>query len=281
MIQYTIWTENYAELFQIKLNKLLEDPDHSCGTWQSSSLEFIKCFKCTLNKDEQEGVLKNIVNLVGDVIQEGILKKFVKRYLRYNKELSWSEKKEVERLFMYNSYMSREEGVSYIAYYVLYAPLFKELETYKEVNIDGWISFRTQKYKVILEDMMEQVLYDYKMQKDYIQFMNFLLETKLMQQAKENVIHLVPEEEGEIILFDETMKNRTDEYIKQYCSELTEKETKIEDKVLHILVSVCPKKITIHQGSHHLNPSFLDTLRVLFKDQLTFCQGCKICEKSV
>ena len=281
MIQYRVWTENYVELFQIKLNKLLEDPDSICGSWQCDSLNSVKCFRCTVSKNEQDTVLKKIVNLVGDVIQEGVLKKFAKRYLRKNKELSREEKKEVEKLFMYNSYSSREEGVSYIAYYVLYTPLLKELERYKEVNIDGWIAFRTQKYKVILEDVMEQIIYDYKMQKDYIQFINFLLDTKSMQQAKEEVIHLIPKEDGEILLLDEGMKNRTKAYIQQYCGELKDEKMKIEDKVLHILVCVSPKKIIIHKERENLNPHFLETLKALFKEQLSYCEGCENCQDPV
>lgn len=39
MIQYRIWTENYAELFQIKLDRLLESPDSICGSWQCDSLD--------------------------------------------------------------------------------------------------------------------------------------------------------------------------------------------------------------------------------------------------
>ena len=281
MIQYRVWTENYVELFQIKLNKLLEDPDSICGSWQCSSLDSVKCFKCTVNKNEQDTVLKNIVNLAGDVIQEGVLKKFAKYYLKKDKELSREEKKEVEKLFMHNSYSSKEEGVSYIAYYVIYTPLLKELERYKEVNIDGWIAFRTQKYKIILEDIIEQIIYDYKMQKDYIQFINFLLDTKSMQQAKEEVIHLIPREAGEIVLLDQGMKNITKAYIQQYCSELKDEKMKIEDKVLHILVCVSPKKIIIHKESKNLNPHFLETLKVLFKEQLSYCEGCENCQDPV
>ena len=61
------------------------------------------------------------------------------------------------------------------------------------------MAFRTQKYKVILEDVIEQTIYDYEMQKDYIQFINFLLDTKSMQEAKEEVMHLIPKEEGDIL----------------------------------------------------------------------------------
>lgn len=82
MIQYRVWTENYAELFQTKLKRLLESPDSICGSWQCESLDTIKCFRCSVRKKEKDEVLKNIASLVGDVIQEGILKKFARNYLK-------------------------------------------------------------------------------------------------------------------------------------------------------------------------------------------------------
>jgi len=278
MIQYRIWTENYAELFQIKLDRLLESPDSICGSWQCDSLDTIKCFRCAANKKEKDEVLKNIANLVGDVIQEGVLKKFARSYLKSYKGLNREEKKEVEKLFIHNNYIAKEEGVSYIAYYVIYTPLIKELERYKEVNIDGWMAFRTQKYKVILEDVIEQTIYDYEMQKDYIQFINFLLDTKSMQEAKEEVMHLIPKEEGDILLLDEYMQDRTKAYMQQYCNELEDEKMQIEDKVLHILICVSPKKVIIHKDIKGLNPHFLDTLKALFKEQLSYCDGCENCQ---
>lgn len=146
------------------------------------------------------------------------------------------------------------------------------------MNIDGWMAFRTQKYKVILEDVIEQTIYDYEMQKDYIQFINFLLDTKSMQEAKEEVMHLIPKEEGDILLLDEYMQDRTKAYMQQYCNELEDEKMQIEDKVLHILICVSPKKVIIHKDIKDLNPHFLDTLKALFKEQLSYCDGCENCQ---
>ncbi len=140
------------------------------------------------------------------------------------------------------------------------------------------MAFRTQKYKVILEDVIEQTIYDYEMQKDYIQFINFLLDTKSMQEAKEEVMHLIPKEEGDILLLDEYMQDRTKAYMQQYCNELEDEKMQIEDKVLHILICVSPKKVIIHKDIKGLNPHFLDTLKALFKEQLSYCDGCENCQ---
>lgn len=281
MIQYRVWTENYAELFQTRLPNKEEDLENTYGHWQEDTSGYTKCFVCTVTKKEREDVLKLITSMVGDVIQESILKKFVKTYLNNYKGLGREEKKEVEKIFIHSNYLAKEEGVSYIAYYVIYTPLIKELEKYKQVNIDGWINFRTQKYKTILEDVIEQTIYDYEMQKDYIQFINFLLDTKAMQESTEYVIHLIPKRDGEIILLNEQMENQTQKYIDAYCEELDEEALKIEDKILHILICISPERVVIHEDIHNINPQFLETIKVLFKDQVTYCEGCKACNQTM
>lgn len=278
MIQYRIWTEKYAELFQTKLDDHINDLSDKYGKWQRSDQEAIKCFKYTVVKKEREEALKSIANIVGDVIQEQIIKQFAKKYLKTYKGLKKTEKKEIEALFIHNNYMAKEEGVSYISYYVIYTPLMKELEKYKAVNIDGWINFRTQKYKTILEDVLEQTIYDYEMQKDYIQFINFLIDTKSMQESKELVIHLIPNKNGEISLLNEQKEDQTQKFIRLYCEELEEENLKIEDKVLHILINIAPQKVIIHKNIQDFNPQFLETIKVLFKEQIAYCSGCKVCK---
>lgn len=278
MIQYRIWTEKHAELFQTKLDNMKQDLESTYGSWQKNEGSYTNCFICTITKKERDELLKVVASIIGDIIQEDVLKKFAKAYLNNYKGLRREEKKEVERLFIHSNYIAKEEGVSYIAYYVIYTPLIKELQRYKQVNIDGWINFRTQKYKTILEDVIEQTIYDFEMQKDYIQFINFLLETKAMQETKEQTIHLIPKINGEIILLDEQKENQTQKYINVYCEELDEQALKVEDKILHILISISPEKLVIHEAVSKLNPQFLETIKALFKDQITYCTGCKACK---
>ncbi|MEG0388176.1 MAG: sporulation protein YtxC, partial [Niameybacter sp.] len=211
--------------------------------------------------------------------QEEILKDFAKSYLKGRKDLIRKEKEEIEKFFIHNNYITKEEGVSYISYYVIYTPIYKELEKYKVLNIDGWITFRSQKYKIILQDVMEQTIYDYEMQKDYVQFINFLIQMKSMQEEQTELVHLVPQGNGDILLFDEQKKEQTDYWLKLYCEELEDDKLTIEDKVLHTLIELAPQKIKLHDCQDYLNKPFLETLKILFKDQLQYCKGCEICHK--
>lgn len=281
MIQYKIWTQKYGEPFKTKLNHLLSQSKLSKDNWDEENLSNIYCFKCTPSKKEKEQALNNIVSLIGDFIQEEVLTEFAKSYLKTRKDLDRSKKREIEKLFIHNNYITKEEGVSYIAYYVIYTPILKELEKYKQINIDGWITFRTQKYKIILEDVIEQTIYDYEMQKDYIQFINFLLQVKAMQEEQVELVHLIPQFNGDILLYDQDEKEQTKDWMEVLCEEIEDEKLTTEDKVFHILISLAPKKIILHDHYNKLNEQFLQTLKNLFFNQIDYCAGCKICQKGL
>ncbi|MEG0711326.1 MAG: sporulation protein YtxC, partial [Niameybacter sp.] len=208
MIQYKIWTQKYGEPFKTKIESDVERTKLQGERWELEHLVNIDGFKFTPNKKEQDQSLNNLATFVGDFIQEEILKDFAKSYLKGRKDLIRKEKEEIEKFFIHNNYITKEEGVSYISYYVIYTPIYKELEKYKVLNIDGWITFRSQKYKIILQDVMEQTIYDYEMQKDYVQFINFLIQMKSMQEEQTELVHLVPQGNGDILLFDEQKKEQ-------------------------------------------------------------------------
>lgn len=281
MIQYKIWTQKYGEPFKTKLNHLLAQSKFPKEHWEEDNLSNIYCFKCKPNKKEREETLNNIVSLIGDFIQEEVLKEFAKSYLKRRKDLNTVQKKEIEKLFIHNNYIEKEEGVSYIAYYVIYTPILKELEKYRQVNIDGWITFRTEKYKVILEDVIEQTIYDYEMQKDYIQFINFLLQVKSMQEESVELVHLIPQSDGDIRLYDANQNEHTKDWLDVLCEEIEDERLTIEDKIFHALISLAPKKIILHDHYNQLNEQFLQTLKNLFYHELNCCEGCEICQKGL
>ncbi|MDA3734155.1 sporulation protein YtxC [Niameybacter massiliensis] len=281
MIQYKVWTQKYGEPFKTKLESALIEQKFQGEKWEEDHFAHIDSFKFTPNKKDKEQSLNNMVTLIGDFIQEELLKGFAKTYLRARKDLDKMEKREIEKLFIHNNYIAKEDGVSYISYYVIYTPIYKELEKYKEINIDGWITFRSEKYKVILEDVIEQTIYDYEMQKDYIQFINFLLQMKGLQEEQIELVHLVPRQDGTILLFDEEEKDQTDYWTKLYCEDLEDEALTIEDRVLHMLITLSPKEIVLHDFYEKLNKPFLETLKTLFRDQLICCKGCEFCQKQL
>lgn len=279
MIEYDIVTQKYADNIDLKLvcldkqRKLesggiekLERADHYCYRWKG-------------NKKEQQDALEYMANIISDIVQEKVIAKFAKDYLCKHPELEQEERLALRELFILNNYIAKEDGVSYISYYVVYIPILKELEKEHKINIDGWIEFRTQKYKVILKDVLEQTIYDYKTQKEYLECISVLLESRRLQEMVEEILHLVPGTNGKMQILNSDRKEMTAEYIQKYCQDLIgEGDVTEEDLLMNIFISVSPRTIYIHQKKKFDKPQFIETLEVIFEGQIKYCVGCKDCQ---
>jgi len=74
------------------------------------------------------------------------------------------------------------------------------------------------------------------------------------------------------------MQEVTQSYMEQYCKELLTDETlNKEDLIMNILITVCPRRIIIHQKEKAKHPEFIKTLEGIFGTNIKYCKGCKYC----
>jgi len=223
---------------------------------------------------------EGLAHVMSDIIQEQVILKVCKHYLKNREDLSVMERREITDAFMRNNYLSRQEGFSYITYYLLYLPIYKEIKEKETLNIEGWLLFRLDKYKIILRDILEQFIEDYMAKKEVVSFIKLMREASLLAVPLEEIIHVVYRIEGKVQIYDKKLKNVTGHYIKKYCKELLLDSTLTrEDLLLHVLITICPKKVIIHKTEHMRTKQFLNTLEIIFEENITYCTGCELCEK--
>ena len=279
MIAFKLITQLCREKVEEKINEVidmqqLEKKQYKC---KEEAERIVFTFEC--NKRERDATLQVIANIASNTVQERVLDRFATKELRKHKELSKEEKEAIKELFVVSNYMAKEEGVSYISYYVIYMPILKELEKHQQLNIDGWIQFRMQKYQSILQDILEQTIDDYLMQKEYLEYISFVIESKRMQEDVDEKMHLVPTISGEFSLLNANYEDVTKAYIKRYCMEfLADDEVKLEDLLLHIFITVPPKQLVIHRKLEFQNRKFIGTLEILFDGHMSYCSGCSCCQ---
>lgn len=229
---------------------------------------------------EKEQCDETIAQILSDMVQKQAISHVCKHYLEKQEELSVGEQSEITESFMTNNYLSRQEGFSYITYYLIYLPILEELKQNAAVNIEGWLRFRTQKYKILLRDLLEQFIADYAMKKDVITFIKILREVSTLSVPLEEVLHLVYDEEDNLQLYNKKMKNVTAYYMKKYCRDLLIDSTlSKEDFIMNILITVCPKSLVVHQKERAKKPQFLKTLEVIFDMNIKYCKVCSYCSQ--
>ncbi|OON95831.1 MAG: hypothetical protein ATN32_06890 [Candidatus Epulonipiscium fishelsonii] len=217
--------------------------------------------------------LKMLVEIICDVIQEKIGNSFTNKYLARHYELTKEEKAEIKLIFLESACIKKTEGASYVSHYLLYLPILEFLENNFYFDIDGWINFRTKKYKLILGDILEQTIYDFDINRNYLQFLYFLREIQFVQELGEDFIHLIFNANSiELYNYD---KERLD--INELFIEFDEEIIFEEDLIMNLLINLCPKTIILHDKNVYKNQSFVATLEEIFEDQIGYCLDCNTC----
>lgn len=229
-------------------------------------------------KGSKELCDEQIAHIMSDIVQKQAIIKVCEAYLKEKEGLSFEEKKEIGEAFLNNNYLSRQEGFSYITYYLLYVPILNEIKDKQGFNIDGWIDFRINKYLVLLRDLLEQFLADYLSKKDVVSFIRLMREASYLAVPLEEIIHVVFSKEGKIMLFDEKHQNVTGHYVKKYCKELLLDSTLTrEDYLLHVIITISPRKLVIHHKERMKDKKFINTLEIIFEDNVIYCTACDFC----
>ena len=272
MKEYKVVTQKYGQKIDKKLAKIsgskIKHLDYTSYRWECA------------NEKEKEEILPKIVQILGDLVQACVIKKVCSNYMKELSDLTKVDKKKIEASFITNNFMAREEGVSYISYYLIYVPLLHMLEEEERINIDGWIYFRTQRYRVILRDLLEEAVYQYRVQKEYLECIHLLVESReeLCCEERLEVIHIIFNKDGQLKLCDGEMRDQTEEYKVAYCSELKGVDSSLEDLLLNLLIHASPKVICIHKREYMPNAYFLDTLERVFEREIHYCKGCPYCQ---
>lgn len=280
MKYYTLITGKYSEAFEKYVTNSATHPFDFINKWEKKEKDATRYFTYAYNRKDKEYAREKIAHIVSYIVQEAVLKRFATSYLKNRFDLTRREREEIEKLILLNHYMDQEEGASYLSYYLIYTPIFKDLEIYKTINIEGWVTFKTKQYKMILKDILEQTVYDYMTQKDYFAFILMLRENQKIQHALISEIHLLVMPKGEIKVLNQKKEDKTAFYKKEYCKEMIEEdEATQEDIILNILISVSPEKIILHNKHCFSNTQFIATLELVFLNQIEYCQGCELCQK--
>lgn len=210
--------------------------------------------------------------LVVDELEENILKKLIiKNYFYFSKE----EQKEILNICFdiliddFNKYLNKK-------FDYLIKTFSDFLENNKTLVLNGFINFRLKNYIQLLEQIIDESVNVFVIEKEYFEFISLLKLYVNSQNSNCDLIHLIYSSENSILL-DSNKKiiNVSDDIFKaKYLSDISFSSN---DYALNSLLNLLPKKIYIHLSNNDYNDQFLNTLRLVFEDKIEFCNDCNIC----
>lgn len=210
--------------------------------------------------------------LVIDELEEKFLKNIIqKNYFYFNS----NERKHILDICFdtfsddFNTYFDKK-----------YNCLINNFENYltdnKSLVLAGFINFRIKDYISILEDVVDEAVNAFVIEKEYFEFVSLLKMYINSQNCNCEIVHLIYNNEDSMLL-DENKKvvNVADDIFKaKYLSDITFSSN---DYALNSLLTLLPKKIYIHLIDNVVD-EFIHTLGLIFEDRVEICTDCNICK---
>lgn len=158
---------------------------------------------------------------------------------------------------------------------ILYDLFYQFISTHKSIVLNGFINFRLKDYTVLLDEVVNEAVNHFVIEKEYLEFISLLKLYINSQSCGCEMVHIVFSS-SESILLDEN-KNLilvSDDIFKaKYLSDITFSSN---DYILNSLLTLLPQKIYIHLVDDYID-EFINTLQLVFENRVNLCTDCNIC----
>lgn len=145
----------------------------------------------------------------------------------------------------------------------------------RSMFLQGFINFRINEYLKILDDIVDEAVNQYVIEKEYNEFISLLklyINSKNTNCSKVHLIYL----KNESFLLDENKQiiNTSKDILNtKYLSDISFSSN---DFTLNSLLNLLPKEIYIHIIDCNID-EFIITLQSVFENRIKICQNCNIC----
>ena len=210
--------------------------------------------------------------LVIDELEESFLKMILlKNYFYFNS----TEMKHILELCYeifsddYNTYFDKKHNL-------LIDSFENYLITNKSINLTGFINFRIKNYMTILEDVVDEAVNSFVVEKEYLEFISLLKMYVNSQNSNCDVVHLIYNKNNSTLFDkDKNQINVSDDIFKaKYLSDISFSSN---DYALNTLLTLVPKKIHIHLIDNCID-EFIHTISLIFENRVEICTDCSICK---
>ncbi|MGN1297696.1 MAG: putative sporulation protein YtxC [Clostridia bacterium] len=158
----------------------------------------------------------------------------------------------------------------------LFYSFYNFLSNNKSLVLKGFTNFRIKSYLKILDDIVNEAVNNFIIEKEYLEFISLLKLYINSQNSNCEIVHMIYSS-TESILLDENKEIITisnDNFKAKYLSDITFSSN---DYTLNSLLTLLPKKIYIHLIDDGID-EFITTLQAVFENRIYICRDCNICK---
>lgn len=161
-------------------------------------------------------------------------------------------------------------------YIILFNAFYEYLCLNKSIVLSGFINFRLKDYIHILDEITNEAVNSFIIEKEYLEFISLLKLYINSQPSGCELVHIIYSS-SESILLDENKNvivTSDDVFNAKYLSDISFSSN---DYTLNSLLTLVPKKIYIHLVNNYID-EFINTLQLIFENKINLCTDCNICK---
>jgi putative sporulation protein YtxC len=147
--------------------------------------------------------------------------------------------------------------------------VMEHLEGNDELVLEGFVRFRMKDFIKELEDAVERAVDDLLIEKEYTEFIKLLRYFVEIQEPKVDEVHVLMGEDKKYTLLDSGFHIINNDILEDLAREITDKEISHDDLLISSLITIAPRKITIHQYDKINNTELLNTINNVFCGKVT------------
>lgn len=153
------------------------------------------------------------------------------------------------------------------------------IEENNEINISGFLTFRTKEINGDLESIVDKVVEEYMVEKEYNEFIKLLKYFVDVQDSKVDEVNILIEKNGNYYLRDEEGNDLVENMMVELPDVEFDSIENQEELIISTMITSAPKKVIIHCAQHCKNKELLQTISKVFVDKVHYCDKCVECEK--
>jgi putative sporulation protein YtxC len=153
------------------------------------------------------------------------------------------------------------------------------LEDSNKFNLEGYYTFRKKSFKKEMEQILNILVEEHMVEKEYDEFIKLLKYFVDIQESKIELIKIIIEENGEYLIRDKNEKDIMQELLKDVEESKFNGSVGIEDLIISGLITYCPEEIYIYGKENAKNKEMLDTIFNVFENKVSIKESKPLTNK--
>lgn len=150
------------------------------------------------------------------------------------------------------------------------------IEENNQININGFITFRMKEVRNELESIVDRVVEEYMVEKEYSEFIKLLKYFVDIAESKIDEVNIIIDEDNNYKILDKIGLDIIKEFFSDIGDEKLSDSVSVDDMIISGLITNAPKKINIYGADNCKNKELIDTIKNVFTDRVYFFDKCRI-----